>query len=339
MALKGKPALPDQSIIELLREEYGVAIARVEFLPIGDIRSAKYRLVTDERMAYFLKLIQGRFSEIAVTVSQFLRAQGIRQIVPPLRTIDGRLWTQLDAYTCILYPFIDGQNGFQNPLSEDQWMEFGAALKRVHSADLTPDLQSKIPLDTFAPYWRESVKGFLIQAENNSFEDPTAARMAAALQKHRDDIRFVIERAEDLARALQSRLSDRVLCHTDIHAGNVLLNTNGALHMIDWDDCMRAPKERDLMLIGGGIGGIWNTPREEALFYRGYGGKDINLAALTYYRFERIVIDIAEFSQQILSTTEGGADRERSLQKFHSIFLPNQVLEIAHQTDQILKSG
>ncbi len=54
---------------------------------------------------------------------------------------------------------------------------------------------------------------------------------------------------------------------------------------------------------------------------------------------KRIVSDIAEFGQQILLSTEGSADRERSLFKFNSVFLPGQVLEIAHQTDQILIRG
>ena len=89
------------------------------------------------------------------------------------------------------------------------------------------------------------------------------------------------------------------------------------------------------MFIGGSIGGIWNTFREEELFNRGYGGTDINLTALAYYRFERMVSDITEFYLQILATAAGGADRERSLQKFYSIFLPNQTLEIACQTDRI----
>ncbi len=163
--------------------------------------------------------------------------------------------------------------------------------------------------------------------------------MAAGLQNHRDEIRFVIERAEVLGKTLQSQPLEWVLCHTDIHAGNLLLEANGALHLTDWDDPMLAPKERDLMFIGGGIGGIWNTAREEDLFFQGYGGRDINTAALTYFRYERIISDIAEFCQQILLTTAGGTDRERSLQKFNSIFLPNQVLEIAYRTDQILKSG
>ena len=337
--MKEKPALQDQRIIDRIREVYGVEIARAEFLPIGDISSAKYRLVTNEPVPYFLKLRKGSYKEISVSVPHFLHEQGIYQVLSPLKTQDGRLWTDLDAYTCILYPFIEGQNGFQAPLSDGQWIELGAALKDVHCVDLPSDLQAKIPVETYSPFWREKVKGFLLQAEHNSYEDPVATKMAAVLQEHRDEIRFVLKRAEELGKALQSQPLEQVLCHTDIHAGNLLLEADGALHMIDWDDPLLAPKERDLMFIGGGIGGIWNTAREEDLFYQGYGGKDIDLTALTYYRYERIVSDIGEFSQQILSTTEGGADRERSLQKFYAAFLPNQVLDIAFRSDKILTSG
>ncbi len=332
--MKEKPALQDQCIIELLWERYGIDTAQVEFLPIGDISSAKYRVVTNESAAYFLKLRKDGFKEISVIVPHFLHEQGIEQILSPLKTKDSQLWTNLDAYTCILYPFIDGQNGFQNPLSDEQWIELGAVLKGVHSASLPPDLVRGIPLETYSSSWRERLTGFLVQAEYLKYEDPVAAKLAAGLQEHREEIRCVIGRAEELGKALQSQPLDRVLCHADIHAGNLLLEANGALHLIDWDDPVMAPKERDLMFIGGGIGGIWNTPREEALFYQGYGGKDINLTALTYFRYERIVTDIAEFCQQILSTTEGGADRERSLQKYYSVFLPNQVLEIACRTGQ-----
>jgi len=273
-----------------------------------------------------------------VTVPYFLHEQGISHVIPPLRTKDGQLWTRLNAYAGILYPLIEGQNGFQHQLSDDQWIAFGAAQKGVHSVNLPPGFQREIPSETFSPYWREKVKYFLVQAGNKSFEDSIAANMAAGLREHRNEIGFVIERAESLGEALQSQPFDRVLCHTDIHAGNLLLDTDGALFMIDWDEPLIAPKERDLMFIGGGIGGIWNTIREETLFYHGYGGKDIDLTALTYYRYERIVSDIAEFCQQVFSSIEGTADRERSLQKFHSIFLPGQVLDMAYKTDQVLRT-
>jgi spectinomycin phosphotransferase len=334
-----KPDLQDKRIMDHIWEAYRLPIDQVEFLPIGDISSAKYRVVTKEQAAYFLKFRNGNFKETSVVIPQFLHEQGIDQIIPALTTIDGRLWTDLDVYTCILYPFFEGYNGFENRLSDDQWKELGAALKSIHSIILPPVLQRQIPCETYSPHWRERVQGLLVQVEQNSYEDPVAAKMAAVLRIHRDEICIFVERAEKYGNALQSHPPERVLCHSDIHAGNLLLETNGALHIIDWDDPIMAPKERDLMFIGGGVGGIWNTPGEEALFYQGYGVQDINLTALTYYRYERIVEDIAAFSQQILLTTKGGADRKRSLWKFNSIFSPNQVLAIAYMTDQILNEG
>jgi spectinomycin phosphotransferase len=87
----------------------------------------------------------------------------------------------------------------------------------------------------------------------------------------------------------RSRPLEPVLCHSDIHAGNLLLTSDGDLYIVDWDNPILALKERDLMFIGGGVAGIWNKAREEALFYQGYGSSDINLIALTYYRYERII--------------------------------------------------
>jgi spectinomycin phosphotransferase len=163
----------------------------------------------------------------------------------------------------------------------------------------------------------------------------------------------MLERAEQLAAVLRSQPLERVLCHTDLHAWNILHGPQCGLHIIDWDDPLLAPKERDLMFIGGGVGGIWNTPREEALFYQGYGLTDINLIALAYYRYERILVDVVEYSQQLLpetSKTSGifpvretfmvsQADRERGLHQFTAAFMPGHVVGIAFQTDQRLKEA
>ncbi|MDD1779556.1 MAG: aminoglycoside phosphotransferase family protein, partial [Candidatus Helarchaeota archaeon] len=234
--MKEKPDLQDKQIIDRIREVFSLHIARVEFLPIGDISSAKYRVVSNDQAAYFLKLRKKGFKEISVTIPYFLHEQGIRQVIAPIKTIDGELWTSLDDYTCILYPFIEGRNGFQAPLSDDQWVELGAALKRVHSVQLPRELKSQIPCETWSPDWRGSALDFLIRAENNSYEDPVSRKMAAILREHRDDIRRIIERAETLCKASQPQPAEWVLCHTDLHAGNLLLEASGSMHMIDWDD-------------------------------------------------------------------------------------------------------
>jgi spectinomycin phosphotransferase len=96
---------------------------------------------------------------------------------------------------------------------------------------------------------------------------------------------------------------------------------------------MLAPKERDLMFIGGGLMGNKRTPEEEeALFYRGYGPTQVDLRALAYYRCERIIEDIAVECQQIFSTAEGGDDRAQALDYLKANFLPNQTIDLALRT-------
>ena len=50
-------------------------------------------------------------------------------------------------------------------------------------------------------------------------------------------------------------------------------------------------------------------------------------------------MDVVEYSQQLLSTASGLADRERGLRQFTAAFQPNDVVEIAFKTDQRLKKG
>jgi hypothetical protein len=46
------------------------------------------------------------------------------------------------------------------------------------------------------------------------------------------------------------------LCHSDIHAGNILIDVNDDFYIVDWDNPILAPKEHDLMFIGGGQRGV-----------------------------------------------------------------------------------
>jgi spectinomycin phosphotransferase len=113
-----------------------------------------------------------------------------------------------------------------------------------------------------------------------------------------------------------------------------LIDPNGLLYIVDWDAPLWAPKERDLMFAGGGLGAGWLTPvAEEAAFYEGYGSTALNSVALAYYRYERIIQDIAAYCEQLLLSDEGGDDRPQSFRYLASNFLPDSVLAIAMRAD------
>jgi spectinomycin phosphotransferase len=85
------------------------------------------------------------------------------------------------------------------------------------------------------------------------------------------------------------------------------------------------------MFIGGGIGGIWNDDNESAWFYQGYGPAEMNIAALSYYRYERIVNDIAQCADLIFGM-HGSAEERRKALGIANQFSPGNVVEIAERT-------
>lgn len=267
-----------------------------------------------------MKLRTGGFDETSVVLPQYLNAQGIQHIIAPHPTKDGNFWTNLDDYRVILYPFVAGRDGYEVNLSDHHWRELGAALKRLHTAIIPPSITNCIRRETFSPQWRESVETFIVQAAQGAFTDPIANQVAALLRTKQAKIGDLVGRPDRLAQMLQTQSLEFVVCHSDLHAGNILIDeTSDTFYIVDWDETVLAPKERDLMHIGGGWMGGWRTPQEEeALFYQGYGSIQINATALAYYRYERIIQDIAEFCKQLLMSDEGGADRAQSLRYLES---------------------
>ena len=336
-----KPDIQDELIAACLHDEYGLPVVEVAFLPLGaDEDSAVYRVVAGDEMPYFLKLRSGIFDEVSVALPKFLSDDGIAHIMAPLASKTGQLWTTLGAFTVMLYPYVEGKDGYEIALSAAAWVNFGRALKSIHTAVLPPTLVRRIQREAFSPQARESVKRFMAHPGEYAHGDQAAAQLAAFLETKREKILDLVGRSERLAHALQARPLEFTVCHNDIHAGNLLIDANDKFHIVDWDEVIIAPKERDLMFIGGGQMGPWRSPQEEELlFYQGYGQTEVDATALAYYRYERIVQDIAAFCEQIFLTNEGGEDREQSLQYLKSNFLPNGVLEIAYRSDRTAIEG
>jgi spectinomycin phosphotransferase len=307
-----KPDLPDEALAAALRDEYALPVAEIAFLPLGaDLDTAVYRVVAEEGSAYFLKLRSGTFDDAGVAVSRLLHDRGVAQVIPPIPTRARRLWTRVERFALVLY-------------------RFGRALRGIHASRLPGPLARRIRRETFSPVGRDALRRFQARAERESFEDPVAAELAALLRAERGRITELVERAEALADALRARAPATVLCHGDMHAGNVLLGADGALHVVDWDTLVFAPREHDFEQIGG----RWGGQRASTLFYDGYGPIEPDLAALAYYRYHRIVEDLAVTGEQILATGQGGANRALGLELVVNALRPGQAVDVARRMDR-----
>lgn len=331
-----RPAIPDSQIITCLRDEYGLEASQIAFLPIGaDRDTAVFRATAGDASSFFVKLRRGVFDDLPIRVPWLLHGQGIEPVIAPLPTRSRQLWARLGDFTLAVFPFVEGRDGYETDLLDRHWVELGRALRALHTARLPAAVTQHIRSEDYADRWRRRVREFQAMVEDAPFEEAVAAHLAAFLKHKKDVIDDLIRRAERLASILRAQSNPFVLCHADLHAGNVLIDSGGRLFIVDWDTLVMAPKERDLMYAGGGQFLNWRSPHEEErLFYQGYGQTEINPAALAYYRYERIVEDIAAYAEEILLTDAGGADRAEGLRQLTDQFGPNAVLDVAYRTDR-----
>jgi spectinomycin phosphotransferase len=280
-----------------------------------------------------VKLRRGALDEASVAVPYWLSEQGVAQVIPPLLTLDGRLWAVLESYTLICYPFVDGRDGYTVDMTEEHWRVLGAALVALHTAEVPPRLAALLRRERFEPTWRVQVRGFLAGLDQVVPPDAAATELVVFLRERRTEVTGLVDEAEARAAVLEADPPPFVLCHGDAHAGNVLIDQAGALYLVDWDTLVLAPKERDLMFVGGAQGFRGCSPEEEvARFARGYGHALVDRRALAYYRYERIVQDFAAYCAQLLLSTEGGEDRPQALRYLKGNFLPGGTIDAARSS-------
>jgi spectinomycin phosphotransferase len=326
-----KPTLSDSHIIACLKAHYGIEVKALLFLPLGaDMSAAVYKAEANNQNSYFLKLKRGHSFDVSVEIVELLHQAGIQEVIPPLKTILNQSTQLIDDFALIVYPFVEGKSGFSCALTDSQWVRLGETLRQIHETKIPLSLQQKLRKETYSSQWRDLVRSF--DPLPKIVDDLIAIKLAKFLQKHSRLIGRMVDRAEQLGEQMRNQSIDFVLCHSDLHAGNILLHEN-RLYIVDWDQPMLAPKERDLMFIGGGVANVWNKPEEIKLFYEGYGETAIHPSLLAYYRYERIVEDIALYAQQLLFTTDGGEDRPEMYRQFLALFDPQGVVDIAFKTD------
>jgi len=324
-----------ETIAQHLTQAYRLRVARSELLSArADTTSTAFRVIADDERRCVLKLQQGAINPAALALPAFLHHdKGIEAVMAPVPATDGALNTQGHGFDWTLYPFFDGQNGFDRTLSDRQWIALGKALGAIHRTQLPEALLAKLPKESYAHQWREGVRRYQRRFINGAAGDGIVQRFLAFWEEHAEEIDTVVYRSEQLASILLERPPRLVPCHSDIHAGNVLVGDGDRLSIAGWHAPILAPKERDLMFIGGGVGNAWNQARQQALFYEGYGPADIDTVALAYYRYERITKDVLELCDRILDSTKANAEeREEGLRRMQSLFLPNGIVAVAHQS-------
>src|SRR5579872_4224559 len=290
VTLHEQPGIPLESLRACLQNQYDLYPVTLEFLPLGhDYDAGVYRAVSEQGTSYLLKVTTRPLYEPRCLVPRYLNEQGITSVVAPIPTNDGALWTQLEGWTVIVYPFIGGDTGWTG-MTDEQWKKTGAIFRRIHQVEPPSEGFELVRKETFDPtMYSQWVHDFESQHLHTREGGSDAAQtLRASWLAHQSTIHTIVTSMEKLAGVLQKQSGPYVICHADLHASNLIRTPAGQVFVIDWDEVLLAPRERDFIFV-----------REPyaAAFWEGYGQIEIDWVALAYYQWERVIQDLIEYAR------------------------------------------
>ena len=329
--MRKPPSIAEEQLRACLQDQYDLYPVTLEFLPRGlDYNAGVYRVVSEQGAAYLLKVTSRPLYEPRCLVPRYLNEQGITSVVAPIPTRSGALWTQLEEWTVIVYPFIDGDTSLTG-MTNEQWKEVGTIFKRIHQVMLPPFGFESLRKETFDPTeYTRWVRTFEDQHLHSRHDGSGSSRaLRADWVAHQSTIHTAVASLEKLAEVLQRRAGPYVISHADLHAANLLRDHAGHVFVIDWDEVMLAPKERDFIFI--------RTPQADA-FWEGYEQTEIDWVALTYYLWERVVQDLIECTQDVCFRDDLGEETRADIARLFDEILEGSSINAASAAEAHLPS-
>jgi spectinomycin phosphotransferase len=121
--MREQPRIPEERLRACLQDQYDLIPITLEFLPQGhDYNAGVYRVVSEQGIAYLLKVTSRPLYEPSCLVPRYLRDRGITSVVAPIPTRSSALWAKLMDWTVIVYPWISGDSSLTG-MTNQQWSD------------------------------------------------------------------------------------------------------------------------------------------------------------------------------------------------------------------------
>lgn len=244
------------ALLETVRTTYGLNFSSLEYLGLGMVNA--YR-TTSAHESYLLKLFPntpyGREAaarldgEHALLIA--LRSEAIVSRIPwPVRALSGASRASFGDMAFALYDWIEGETLWGRT---DSVLESVAGiLARLHAGApklLSRTLTLPLPEEDFGlPFEAELLHDVSSLERLASNARPGVLALRDLMLPRQNELLAKLEHARYFQRLARSRPRPRVVAHTDMHGGNLLLDNQGQLCVLDWEMARIAPPEHDLWM-------------------------------------------------------------------------------------------
>jgi len=330
--------LDEAQLVRSVAREWDVHVDGLGFIPAGQDSYAWAYEVHGRPARFFLKVRLGPIDPATVLVPSYLRDRGLRSVVAPIPTASGAPWHELGDYRLLLYPFVAGATAARRGLSDAQWIAYGRFLSALHAVELPAKLADVVPAETFRTSRIAGLHAVTERVRQGHFDDAPKQAVARLWHQRAAQIATIARRTEELAPLAAAQEQPHVLCHADIHRANLIVDDDVDIHVVDWDQPIHAPRERDLMfVIGSSIAAAPPDDHQQALFWRGYGAIEVNWPILAYYRYDWAVQDLADFAARVFFRDDlGGRTKDVAAITLSHLFEPGDEVDMALASERHL---
>ncbi len=301
------PAVDTNRIREWLATWWSIRPVQLGF--VGEGRCSWGYVVEDEyARRWFFKVApdgvcKDALDEFALRAAHSLhRDCGLGEVVAPEMTDSFGWVAPVGDYRAALFPYVHGALASETELTGEQQFIVGELIGRLHRA--RPRLDCYPRRERFLA---QDLRPLLRRLNDYRDREPFVVRTALLLHNLRQPLLELAEALDEVQHrvVMNETLADTfVICHGAPIADNILLREDGAIALIDWDMCLYAPKERDLIALAA-----WPAALDGYLSI--VGDFSIQQDVIHFYQLQRDCGDLLHLATRIFSPLADDAQRER----------------------------
>ena len=312
-------------LLERLRAAYTLLLQSITFFPEGE-DSYGYIAVSEIGEKYFAKASTSVPNSCLEVASLLRHRCNVRGVVAPLETQDGLLSIPWQDFRVSLFPFIEGKSRWDlwkvgKDFTDTELSQTGKLLATIHECT---DAVTSNNL-TIAKYdlpLRQELHVVLEAPREIPPQNRYQKQLLEAITQHKSEIFQTLERYDNLGRSATALQTPFVITHGDPTPGNLILDTENRLHIIDWDGVCLGPPEKDLVSF---TGERFEVVLESYLAER-QNPVTLHADIFGFYIYEWTINEIRDYGTKILFKNNDAQQNEYDWESLQDYLPPNQEL-------------
>lgn len=323
--MKVDNAFDKSELLEHLSTVYGLLLQSITFFPEGE-DSYGYIVLSENGEKYFAKASTS-VPNSCLQVASLLRHQGnISGIVAPLETQNGELSVPWQIFRVSLFPFIEGKSRWDlwkvgKDFTDAELTQTAALLATIHGS--TDAIASNsLTVATYNLPLRHELHTVLEAPRKISPQNRYQKQLLDAIAQHSSEILQTLERYDSLGRSATALQTPFVITHGDPTPGNLIIDAENRLHIIDWDGVCLGPPEKDLVSF---TGERFEVVLESYLAER-QNGTALHADIFGFYIYEWTLNEIRDYGTKIFFKNNNAQQNEYDWESLQDYLPPDQKL-------------